>query len=327
MKLAPIVLFTYKRLDTLKQTVKALQKNYLAVESDLYIFSDAAEAKPDADAIDAVREYIHSIDGFKSITIYESQLNKGLATSIIEGVTDIFNIHETVIVLEDDLISSPNFLNYMNRSLDFYGAEDKIFAISGYSCPIVSSSASDVYFTSRSSSWGWATWKDRWGDIDWQLKDYSAFKNSDLLRNSFNKMGSDMSQMLDRQMQGKINSWAIRWCYHQFKNDLISVHPYTSKIVNNGFNSFAATNTKEKFSRYKTQLDDGEKMVFQFTKDYHLDPKIIRQFTKPYSILSRIRYKVINQFFAFFKIVFKQKFFLLGFISNYYSFSLLQNIL
>jgi hypothetical protein len=296
MKLAPIVLFTYKRLDTLQQTVQAVQENYLAADSDLYIFSDAAKGESDIGAVNEVRKYIHSIKGFKTITIYESQLNKGLASSIIEGVTDILNIHETVIVLEDDLISSPNFLNYMNGSLDFYGAEDKVFAISGYSIPIDSSSESDVYFTSRSSSWGWATWKDRWVNIDWEIRDYSSFKNNNSLRHDFNKMGSDMSRMLDRQVQGKINSWAIRWCYHQFKNNLFSVYPLISKIKNVGFNSIDASNTKEKFNPYQTKLDNGVKREFQFSKDIDLDPKIIKQFTKPYSIISRIKFKIINWF-------------------------------
>jgi hypothetical protein len=298
MSLAPVVLFTYKRLDTLKQTVEALQKNYLAAESDIYIYSDAAKGVDDQEAIDDVRAYLQSINGFKSITIYESDSNKGLATSIIEGVNDILKIHGAVIVLEDDLVSSRNFLNYMNQALHFYKDEGRVFSIAGYSLPLHNyESQSDIYFTSRSSSWGWATWKDRWEVIDWEVKDYFSFKNNSLLRQNFNKMGSDMSRMLDRQMQGNINSWAIRWCYHQFKNNLYSVHPFVSKIDNVGFNSSDATNTKEKFNRYKTKLDSGEKVEFNFSDEYNLESKIVKQFTRPFSIKSRLKYKIINLLF------------------------------
>lgn len=298
VELAPIVLFTYKRLDTLKQTVEALQQNYLAAESDLYIFSDAAKGIQDKEAVKDVRECIHSINGFKSITVYESESNKGLATSIIEGVSQILKIHETVIVLEDDLVSSSNFLSYMNQALHFYRKEAKVFSITGYSIPMHNDkSKSDVYFTSRSSSWGWATWKDRWVPIDWEVKDYSAFKNNRSLRDDFNKMGSDMSQMLDRQMQGKINSWAIRWCYHQFKSGALSVHPFKSKIENIGFNSPDASNTKERFNRYRTKLDYTETASFVFSKKFDLNPKIIKQFTKPFSIKTRIKYKLLNLLF------------------------------
>jgi hypothetical protein len=298
MNHSPIVLFTYKRLDTLKQTVVALQKNYLAAESDFYIFSDAAKGEQDLEAVTAVREYIKSINGFKTVTIFESLLNKGLATSIIEGVSQILKDHETVIVLEDDLVSSPNFLNYMNSGLDFYREKHKVFSITGFSIPIKSNqSGSDVYFTSRSSSWGWATWKDRWTTIDWDVTDYLDFKNNTHSRHSFNKMGSDMALMLDRQMQGKINSWAIRWCYHQFKSGLLSVHPFQSKIENVGFNSPDASNTKERFNRYKTKLDNDGKIKFLFSNNIFLDQKIIQQFTKPFSIKTRIKYKLLNLLF------------------------------
>lgn len=296
--LAPIVLFTYKRLDTLKLTVAALKKNKLASESDLFVFSDAAKTENDKQAIAEVRSFLKSITGFKSVSINEATQNKGLAKSIINGVSKVLEDYDKVIVLEDDLVSSPNFLNYMNAALGYYKEENKVFSIAGFSIPIKRVSAeSDVYFTSRSSSWGWATWKNRWESIDWEVKDYPEFKRNRQLRRGFNKMGSDMSQMLDRQMQGKINSWAIRWCYHQFKHDLFSVHPFVSKIENVGFNSPDASNTKEKFNRYQTKLDTGFERKFQFTKAICLDSGIIRQFIKPFSIATRVKYKILNSFF------------------------------
>lgn len=295
MNYAPIILFTYKRLDTLKQTVNTLQDNYLALESDLYIFSDAAKGEKDFDGVTSVRTYLKSVAGFKSITIYESSVNKGLANSIIGGVSQILENHETVIVLEDDLVSSPNFLNYMNQALNFYRNYDKVFSIAGFSIPIKSNSKFDNYFTHRSNSTGWAIWKDRWSKIDWNVSDYGEFKSNTKLRRIFNKMGSDMSDMLDRQMQGNINSWAIRWCYHQFKYSLFSAHAHVSKIDNVGFTP-DASNTTETYNRFQTKLDNGEKTNFLFSEDIRLDPKIIRQFTKPFSIISRIKYKVINLF-------------------------------
>ncbi len=296
--LAPVVLFTYKRFDTLKKTVESLQQNYLASETDLYIFSDAAKSSGDKDAVDKVRKFINKIDGFKTVTIFESKVNKGLASSIIDGVSSILKKYSKVIVLEDDLVSSRNFLNYMNEGLNYYRDKKNIFSIAGFSIPIIHEQAeSDVYFTSRSSSWGWATWDDRWGAIDWEVADYDKFKNNGESKKKFNKMGSDMSDMLDRQMNGKINSWAIRWCYHQFKNNLLSVHPLVSKIENIGFNSPDASNTKEKFNRYETILDSEGNVNFLFSNDISLDLKIIKQFVKPFSIKTRIKYKLLNLLF------------------------------
>lgn len=295
---APIALFTYKRLDTLKLTIEALQKNYLASKSDLIVFSDAAKGDKDSKAVADVRDYLKSIEGFNSIKIYEAKENKGLANSIINGVNQVLETHDSLIVLEDDLVSSPNFLNFMNDSLNFYEDNLHIFSIAGFSIPIKTIAVSDVYFTQRSSSWGWATWKDRWEIIDWEVTDYNSFKKNKVQRTEFNKMGSDMASMLDRQMIGKINSWAIRWCYHQFKNNLYSVHPFESKIDNVGF-SPEASNTKEKYNRYKTALDIGTKTHFIFSKDIKLEKDIIQQFVKPFTIASRIKYKFLNLFSSF----------------------------
>lgn len=293
MTLAPIILFTYKRLDTLQLTVDALKKNYLAKDSDLIIFSDAAKTSKDQVAVNNVRTYLKSINGFKSITIKEAKNNKGLANSIIDGVSLVLQQHESVIVLEDDLVSSPNFLNYMNEALSFYKNNTKIFSIAGFSIPIKSNKNIDIYFTQRSSSWSWATWRNRWEQIDWEVSDYDTFKNSSQQKKAFNKMGSDMASMLHKQMNGKLDSWAIRWCYHQFKYNLFSVHPIVSKIDNVGFTP-DASNTTEKFNRFKTILDQGNQTTFKFTNEVQLDSRLIKQFVKPFTITSRIKYKILN---------------------------------
>lgn len=126
---APIVLFTFKRLDTLFQTVEALQNNRLSINSDLIIFSDAGRNEEEKIAVAAVREYINTISGFRSVTINVAANNKGLAKSIIDGVSSILEQYETVIVLEDDLVISPNFLEYMNQALTFYRDEKRYFQL------------------------------------------------------------------------------------------------------------------------------------------------------------------------------------------------------
>lgn len=292
--LAPIVLFTYKRVDTLKKTVEALQGNYLASKSDLIVFSDGSKNEVDSIAVNDVRHYLETVSGFKSVRIVALLNNKGLANSIIEGVTEVLKKHEKVIVLEDDLVSSPNFLNYMNDALFFYQDDLRVFSISGFSVPIKSKETFDVYFTKRSSSWGWATWQYQWAKIDWDVKDYETFKYNFRKRYQFNKMGSDLSGMLDRQMRGKLSSWAIRWCYHQFKYDLFSVHPILSKIRNIGF-SEEASNTKKKNNRYSTLLDNRNEVNFCFTEQVKIEKYLIKQYVKPYSFFTRIKYKLFNK--------------------------------
>lgn len=135
-KLAPIVLFVYNRKDHTEQTIEALKKNDLAIESDLFIYSDATKNDVNSDAVKEVREYIKTINGFKSITIVERKNNMGLAKSVVSGVSEIVNKYGKVIVLEDDLITAPQFLRYMNKNLENYEKVEDVISIHGYNYPI-----------------------------------------------------------------------------------------------------------------------------------------------------------------------------------------------
>ncbi len=293
MILAPVVVFCYKRLDTLKKTIEALKQNPESILTHLIIFSDGPKKEADHLPVAMVRDYIHHLDGFRMITTYFSETNKGLARSIIEGVTLVFEKYDRVIVLEDDLLTSNNFLNFMNQSLDHYEFNKRIFSISGYTSIIKNGDPSKVYFTRRASSWGWATWRNSWSSIDWEVKDYADFCIDAKARKAFNSMGSDLAGMLDKQMAGKINSWAIRWCYHQFKKDLYTVFPQVSRVRNIGFTP-EGTHTVDHFNRFDTLLDESSIRNFQFSDDITLDKNIFRQFYSKYSVITRIRYRLLN---------------------------------
>lgn len=289
---APVCLFVYKRLNTLKDTVASLQENDLAIATDLHIFSDSAGSVKDIDKVRKVRKYIGGIQGFKSVTIYISEKNNGLAKSIIEGVTKIINRYGKVIVLEDDLSVSINFLQFMNNALEAYALNEKIFTISGFSLPIISPLGNDVYFTKRSSSWGWATWQNRWQNIDWHVSGFKEFIRNGEQQKEFNQMGSDLTHMLKKQMNGVIDSWAIRWVYHQFKNDLFTVFPVFSKVINNGFSADSTNTYKINEVRFATVLDETGKKHFIFPQQPLMDKNIIKQYAHPFSIKIRALYKI-----------------------------------
>ncbi len=290
--LAPIALFCYKRLDTLKQTIEALKQNQLAAESELFIFSDGPKKESDKPVITEIRNYLKTVTGFRNLQVIEAEINKGLAASIISGVSEIINKYDSIIVLEDDLLTSSNFLVYMNEGLDYFESNQKIFSVCGFSIPIRGLKENAIYFTRRSDSCGWGTWKNRWNVIDWDVKDYPSLMKDRTARHAFNMMGSDMTGLLIKQKNGKINSWAIRWCYHQFKHDLYSVHPVVSKIINIGFASPDATHTKENFNRFETKLDSNVNTETDFNVPVKLERKVIRQFIHPYTIPNRVWYKI-----------------------------------
>lgn len=236
MGLAPIVMFTFNRLEHTKKTIEALKNNNLAKESEMFIFSDGPRNEMEKLKVNEVRRYINNIDGFKNITVLESKVNKGLANSVINGVTEIINQYGKVIVLEDDLVTSKYFLEYMNQVLNLYQLRKDIWSISGYTpnLDIPKEYQDEIYLIKRGASWGWATWKDRWELNDWNISDYKEFKENKKRVKEFNLAGSDMAPMLNDQMERRINSWAIRWGYNQFKHDMWTVYPIRSFVKNIG---------------------------------------------------------------------------------------------
>lgn len=300
MNFAPILLFTYKRLDTLKLTVEKLQQNNLALESDLFIFSDGPKNSQDALVINEIRSFLKTIKGFKKVNIIESDTNKGLATSIITGVDSVIKDYDSVIVLEDDLLTTKNFLNYMNSCLEAYKDSSNVLSISGYSFnlgPKGSNPDSEIYFLNRGWSWGWATWKNRWEKVDWKVSDYESFQNDRKERKRFALGGSDLNAMLDKQMQGKLDSWAIRWFYHQYKTQTLTVYPVASKVYNNGFDN-NATHTTGSAKRYLPRLDTTEPI--QFVLPDH--PTLTDEFQKKFLNTMGLKARIVSKIQTIFKI-------------------------
>lgn len=233
MAFAPIALFVYNRLAHTKETVNALQKNILASQSDLIIFSDASKTEVQAKAVGEVREYIHQIDRFKTVTIVERPINLGLANSIIDGVTSIVNQHGRVIVLEDDMVTSPYFLQYMNDGLNAYEKNEGVASIHGYVFPI--DGLPETFFLRGADCWGWATWKDKWAMFEpdgAKLLDELKRRN---LTNRFDFNGTySYSKMLADQISGKNNSWAVRWHASAFLNNKYTLYPGKSLVLNIG---------------------------------------------------------------------------------------------
>ncbi len=276
--LAPIIIFTYRRVPD--QLINSLLKNDLAQKSEVIIYSDGNKNKNDLDDVIEVRKYLQTIEGFKNIKIIESKVNKGLANSIIDGVSEVINKYGKVIVLEDDLIVSNDFLEYMNEALEFYKDDEKIWSISGYgpNLPCLKDFNDEVYLSVRVSPWGWATWKDRWTKIDWKVKDYQEIKQNKNLRDKFNLAGNDMFKMLELQMLKKIDSWAIRWYYNQFVLNMYTVYPAKSKIINDGFNDNKSTHTSGRNSKWIVELNNKEvsfkdlivkKEIIECFRNYH----------------------------------------------------------
>ena len=235
MELAPIILFTYNRVGHTRDLIESLKRNREATMSRLYIYSDGAKNADDEVAVNEVRQYIEQIDGFAAIDIVKSETNRGLANSVIAGVTQVVNQHGKVIVLEDDLVVAPYFLQFMNDALSTYEDEERVGHIQA--CDFTQDpSLPPTFLIKWTGSWGWATWKRAWKLFNPDGKQLLAQLEEQKLTRTFDFDGNyPYTRMLRRQIAGQNNSWAIRWNASLFLNNVLSLNVGRSLVNNNGF--------------------------------------------------------------------------------------------
>lgn len=231
---APIVLFTYARPGHTRRTLESLAANVLAAESDLIVYADAARRDADGEAVRAVRALVRSAAGFRSVTVIERPENYGLARNIIEGVSETLRTHESLIVLEDDMLTSPYFLSYMNEALERYADDEKVVSIHGYMFP-VRASIPEAFFLPGADCWGWATWRRGWACFNPDgtvLRDELKQRK---LEQAFDFEGSyPYMAMLEAQIAGNNDSWAVRWYASAFVRGLLTLYPGRSLVHNIG---------------------------------------------------------------------------------------------
>ncbi len=234
IEFSPIVLFAYARPEHARRTLEALAANTLADQSDLIVYADAARSERDVKTVRVVRELIRAASGFRSVTLVERDINFGLARNIIEGVSEVLRQHDRVIVLEDDMVTSPFFLTYMNEALERFANDDQVISIHGYVFP-VAGSLPEAFFLPGADCWGWATWRRGWAcfnpDGAQLLRELKLRK----LERAFDYEGSyPYTKMLEAQIAGTNNSWAIRWYASAFLLGKLTLYPGRSLVHNIG---------------------------------------------------------------------------------------------
>lgn len=258
MNFAPIVLFTFNRLGHTEQTIEALKKNKESLLSELIIYSDGPRSEKDIEKVTAVRNYLKTVSGFKSVKIFESQINKGLAKSIISGVTQTLKNYETVIILEDDMVTSSYFLSYMNQGLMLYRNDEVVASIHGYFFPVGDENLPETFFIKGADCWGWATWRRSWKYFEpngWKLLMLILLSGRQREFDFNNSYG--YTRMLFSQCIGRINSWAIRWYASAFLRNKLTLYPRVSLVKNIGFDDMGTHTRPWHKKAFDTTITDA----------------------------------------------------------------------
>jgi hypothetical protein len=288
-----IAVFCYKRAAKLKASMEALLKNPECAEMDIIFFSDGARSEQDLPGVKATREYINSITGFRNI--YKQFREKNLSTgpNFQQGITYLCNNYDQFIVVEDDLVVTPNYIRYMLDALDFYKAESTVFNIAGFAFPLKKNGyCYDTVIHERFSCYGWASWGDRVNKVIWDEERLKSLMRTRDFKSRLDKEGYDLYRILKKQLNGTISTWDIQMQVHVAENRMKVVYPVLSKASNIGFDNESTNTFGVDFLR--TVTDPGERRTFNFCNITVKEPSLIRQLRKPYGLPALATRKIIN---------------------------------
>jgi hypothetical protein len=289
-----IGVFCYKRPEKLKISIEALLKNPECPLLDIVFFADGYKNENDKRGVEATREYIDSIKGFKNIYKHYREKNYSTGPNFFDGLTYLSNNYDQFIIVEDDLVVTSNYLVYMLNALQFYKDEQSVFCISGFVFPLKANNYPyDTVMCNRFCSYGWATWSNRMKNIRWHKNELIELLHaSPGFKYHLNKEGWDLYRMLKKQISGKISTWDIQMQVEVARRNLKVVYPLVSKTKNIGFDN-QSTNTFG-IDYLKTPQDDGMQRKFNFCPAYQKASFIQKQIKRPYGLKALISRKIIN---------------------------------
>jgi hypothetical protein len=240
VSLAPVAVFAYRRAEHLRRALASLAANPQAASTDLYVFCDGPKGRSDEAEVRAVRALARGTGGFRSLSVAESAQNRGLAESIIAGVTQVVEAHGRVIVVEDDLVLSPHFLAFMNQALDCYADDARVASVHGYVLP-VRHPLPESFFLKGADCWGWATWRRAWRHFNPDAAGLLRQIRERRLEQEFDLDGAhSYTALLEGQSRGRLDSWAIRWHASCYIAEMLTLYPGRSLVGNIGFDSSGA---------------------------------------------------------------------------------------
>ena len=283
----PILLITFNRPEHTRRTIEALRAQQPRL---VYVFQDGPRIGNVSDEENCVlvREVIEKgIDWPCELHTSFSEVNRGCRDAIIYAITEVLKLHESVIVVEDDIITSPAFYAYMCKALEYYKDRKTVFSISGHShspskFEVPADYDYDVFASPRLFNWGWGTWRDRWEQTDWSFSYYEEFMKHPYEKKAFCRGGDDLLPMLVDERKGRSSAWDIQFAFAHFANHAVSIVPCVSYTYNIGMDG-SGTHC------HSVASGDGKEVLNQndnpkFLDNLYFDSRIVNHL---YSVFAR----------------------------------------
>ncbi len=232
MEPSPVAVFAFRRPGHLRRTLDALARCPEASLSRVTIFCDGPRSDSDRVAVEQVVEEAKRPRPFLSVDVVVHPENQGLSAAITTGVSKMLSQHESVIVIEDDIVTAPGFLRFMNDGLHRFATDERVISIHGYSYP---TSPTEPFFVRGADCWGWATWRRGWALYEADGAALLRRLRAERLIDDFDFNGSyPYSRMLEDQIEGKNDSWAVRWYASAFLAERLTLYPGRTLVQNIG---------------------------------------------------------------------------------------------
>jgi len=278
-KYAPVVVYTYCRVEHLKKTIATLQANHLAGDTDIFVVSDGAKDERAKARVAELREFVDSISGFRSVSRIYHKTNVGIVRSVQIAERLILADYDRLITLEDDIVTSKNFLDFINAGLDFYEKSDRVFVVAGY-CPplkIPETYEFDSWNCPWQSPWGYGIWRNKYKIIDLDFNPLQKIKENKNKYAFLKKYGDFFIETLDLDERGLIIAGDARFAGQMLLNDVYAVVPSRSKVENIGMDGSGVHCAKT--DQFETKLDNGEQRSFSFSSDeLNLDNEMLKEY-------------------------------------------------
>ena len=300
---SPIAFFCYNRPDHAQRSLEALRANYLASQSELFIFSDGAKNDSARQGVEKVRQYISSVDGFASVNIIERTQNYGCARNIIDGITQVVNEFGRVIIVEDDILACPFFLRCMNEGLEIYKDDENVASVGGFLRRYKNAGQLPQSFFMHDGIWGWGTWQRAWKDYDFDAAKLLDKINSMGIENEFNYnlKRHIWTDMLKSVAEGKLDTWDVQWRAVNFIHGRLSLYPCRTLTKNIGVDGSGTHGGSSKVDRLNGEFPETFEPLKRVPVElnqyaYELERRAVKKIVQPslpYRILRKI-YRIIT---------------------------------
>lgn len=294
-----IGVFCYKRAAKLKASMEALLKNPECANMEIIFFCDGYKGEHDKEGVLETRSYIDSLTGFKKVHKHYRESNFSTGPNFHTALTYLSNNYEQFIIIEDDVVVTPNYIKFLLDGLAFYKNESSVFSVTGYCFPLEKENYPyDTIVHKRFCLYGWASWANRVSKVKWDAQALQTIINTNPgFKKKLDSQGMDLSRMLAKQISGKISTWDIQMQVQVALNDMNVIYPVISKTTNIGFDT-ESTNTFG-IDYLKTPLDSGDKRTFNFCNVNTINEELSYQLYKPYSFSSLASRKIGNTFIKY----------------------------